>query len=84
MKLLFSAMFFACLLSSCSTTIYVVRHAEKQTGVNNSMMSADPDLTDAGKARAKKMAEMLASKSITAVYATPYKRTQQTAEPTAQ
>lgn len=83
MKLFFVVIFFAGVFSSCSTTIYVVRHAEKQTGSNNSMMTADPDLTENGKLRAKALADTLATKKITAVFATQYKRTQQTAEPTA-
>jgi phosphohistidine phosphatase SixA len=67
--------------TSCSSTIYVVRHAEKQA--SNNTMSADPDLSDAGKQRALALADVLASKKFTAIYATPYKRTQQTAEPLA-
>lgn len=70
------------LLQSCSSTIYVVRHAEKQAA-NGAMMGNDPDLSVEGKLRAKALAELLAGKGIKAAYATPYKRTQQTAAPTA-
>ena len=61
-----------------TTTIYLIRHAEKAGG------STDPDLSEAGKARANRWAEWLADKSIAAIYSTPYKRTQQTAQPLAQ
>ncbi len=68
--------------SGCSSTIYVVRHAEKQAASTNTM-NADPDLSEAGKQRAKALADLFASKKFTALYATPYKRTRQTAEPLA-
>ena len=60
------------------TTIYLIRHAEK------TVATGDPDLSEAGKARANRWAEWLADKDITAIYSTPYKRTQQTAQPLAQ
>jgi broad specificity phosphatase PhoE len=82
MKLIFNVLLCSALCSACSTTIYVVRHAEKQ-GAATAMMSNDPDLTEAGKERANALADSLKKKKITAVYSTPYKRTQQTAEPTA-
>jgi len=83
MKLIFTTMLVIVLFSACSTTIFVVRHAEKQTAGSGSMMTSDPDLTDDGRLRAKALAGTLTGKKITAVYATQYKRTQQTAEPTA-
>ena len=57
--------------------IYLVRHAEKQTGDN-------PALTDAGKARAETLAELLSDKGLTEIYSTDYKRTLQTAAPIAE
>jgi phosphohistidine phosphatase SixA len=60
-------------------TIFVVRHAEKaQSGSDK-----DPDLSDAGRARAESIATVLKDAGITAIYATELKRTQQTAEPLA-
>jgi len=82
MKLIFVMILVIFLCSGCTTTIYLVRHAEKQTTGNGSMMTSNPDLTEDGKMRAKALADTLAGKKITAVYATQYKRTQQTAEPT--
>ncbi len=74
------------LLSACSqtTTLYLVRHAEKQAPSNaNGMMAGDVDLTDAGQARALVLVDSLSGKRVAAVYATPYKRTQQTVQPVA-
>jgi broad specificity phosphatase PhoE len=61
-----------------STVIYIVRHAEK-----SSNHPSDPDLSLTGIARAAVLKDSLAGKNIAAVYATNYKRTQQTGQPTA-
>ena len=55
-----------------TTTIYLIRHAEKADA------SADPDLSEAGKARAARWAAWFKDKDITLYYTTPYKRTSQT------
>ncbi|MDQ3288478.1 MAG: histidine phosphatase family protein [Pseudomonadota bacterium] len=60
-------------------TFVVVRHAEKATDDPR-----DPSLTAAGEARAQRIAESLESAPVVAVYSTAYRRTQQTAAPTAQ
>jgi broad specificity phosphatase PhoE len=70
------------LLSSCNTTIYLVRHAEKQTNSGN-MMSNNPDLTTEGRIRADVLADSLTGKKISAVYSTNFLRTIHTADPTA-
>ena len=58
-------------------TIFIVRHGEKaQSGDTK-----DPDLSDLGRARAEFLATMLKDVGITAIYATEFKRTQQTAAP---
>jgi len=58
------------------TTVYVVRHAEKQDG-------SDPGLTTRGQQRAQALAEMLGDDDIAAVFATEYLRTKQTVGPLA-
>lgn len=60
------------------TTIYLIRHAEK------AVPAGDPDLSEEGRARAAQWSVWLGDKDITAIYSTPYKRTQQTALPLAQ
>jgi broad specificity phosphatase PhoE len=61
------------------TTVIVVRHAEKNIEPDN----PDPDLGPAGQARAQEIARMFADSGIQAVYATQFKRTQQTVAPLA-
>ena len=58
--------------------IFVVRHAEKvTTGGDN------PDLSVAGQKRADALARILKDSQVTAVFVTEFKRTQETAAPTA-
>src|SRR5256884_1173141 len=61
------------------TTIILVRHAEKITDPNN----PDVDLSAAGQARAQEIARMFGDAEINAIYATQYKRTQETVKPLA-
>ncbi|MFN8253506.1 MAG: phosphoglycerate mutase family protein [Ferruginibacter sp.] len=58
---------------SSKTKIYLVRHAEKDTGNN-------PQLTAAGRKRAGDLLHTLQNKKIERIYATQYKRTQQTGD----
>ena len=60
------------------TTFVIVRHAEKATDDPR-----DPSLSEAGRARAQALVRVLADEPLTATYATQYRRTQQTAAPTA-
>ena len=57
--------------------IYLVRHAEKQHGV-------DPGLTDCGRQRAQWLEKYFSSLPVTAVFTTPFVRTRETAGPVAQ
>lgn len=61
-----------------AATIYLVRHAEKAKDGTR-----DPDLTDEGRARAERIANMLKDEKLAAVYSSDYKRTRNTAAPTA-
>jgi phosphohistidine phosphatase SixA len=66
-------------------TIFVVRHAERadsNTGAP-AMMGTDPDLSEAGRARAASLATVLKDAHISAIFVTEFKRTQQTAAPLA-
>ena len=82
---------FALLLAGCATsrpvslsaqddgaTFVIVRHAEKATDG-----SADPPLAPAGVERARSLARRLAAAPLVAAYATPFHRTQLTAQPAA-
>lgn len=59
------------------TTVYLVRHAEKQSNAD------DSGLTEDGKARAEQLASVLRSTKLSACFASQFKRTQDTAVPTA-
>lgn len=61
-----------------ATTVVVVRHAEKATDDPR-----DPSLNSAGELRARALAAALGDAGVTALYATQYKRTRDTAEPLA-
>jgi broad specificity phosphatase PhoE len=61
------------------TTIILVRHAEKKVEPNN----PDPDLMPEGETRAQEIARMLGDAGVNVIYATQYKRTQQTVKPLA-
>ena len=64
-------------LTSCKSTFYVVRHGEK---VDN---SANPPLSELGKARAEDLKKTLADKGISMIYSTNYIRTKTTTQPLA-
>ena len=64
-----------------SLTLILVRHAEKQVVPPE---NKDPDLSVAGIARAQELARIFGHSGITAIYATEYKRTQQTVKPLAE
>lgn len=60
------------------TTVILVRHAEKKVVPPE---NKDPDISDEGQARAKEIARMFSGAGIAAIYATQFKRTQQTVKP---
>jgi len=63
--------------ATAQSTVFIVRHAEKADATK------DPDLSTAGRTRAEALATMLKDANITGIYATEFKRTQQTAAPLA-
>lgn len=87
-----TSLLFASLLAACSTQpsestpqprdssmleVVVVRHAEKLAEGD------DPVLSDAGRARAQRLADLLRAEPLVAVYSTDTQRTRQTAKPSA-
>jgi len=64
--------------ANAAPVIFFVRHAEKASTGGN-----DPDLSLAGQKRADALARILRDSQITAVFVTEFKRTQETAAPTA-
>ncbi|MCC6317355.1 MAG: histidine phosphatase family protein [Gemmatimonadaceae bacterium] len=66
----------ACHRTPATTTVILVRHAERPPGT-------DPDLNAAGRARAESLAVSLARSNVSAILHTQFKRAQQTAAPLA-
>ncbi|MES2747223.1 MAG: phosphoglycerate mutase family protein [Bacteroidota bacterium] len=60
-----------------TTTIYLIRHAEKADASKN------PDLSEAGLVRANHWNDVFSAVPFDAIYSTNYNRTLQTAKPTA-
>jgi phosphohistidine phosphatase SixA len=78
----------SCLVLALTTTVtaqdvvFVVRHAERaDAGMKGGMK--DPPLSPEGEARARRLASMLRSADVEHVFASQFKRTQQTAQPLA-
>jgi broad specificity phosphatase PhoE len=64
--------------ADAAPVVFIVRHAEKaSTG------GKDPDLSAQGQKRADALAHILKDSQITSVFVTEFKRTQETAAPTA-
>jgi len=71
-------LFLSVSVAPAGPTIVIVRHAEKAANAGN-----DPDLSPAGQARADALARVLKDSGIAAIFTSEFKRTQQTAAPTA-
>ncbi|RTZ03730.1 phosphoglycerate mutase [Flavobacterium bomense] len=74
---LFTLLFLNISFGQSTTTYYFIRHAEK---VDNSQ---NPDLSEKGLKRAEKWNTIFSEISFDEIYSTDYKRTLQTASPTA-
>src|SRR5204863_9295069 len=75
---LFILLFVSVPIASAQPVVVIVRHAEKAANGGN-----DPDLSSAGRARAEALARILNDSGITAIFTTEFKRSQETAAPTA-
>jgi broad specificity phosphatase PhoE len=75
---LFLLLFVSVTVASAQPVIVIVRHAEKATND-----ATDPDLSSAGRGRADALARILKDSGLTAIFTTEFKRTQETAAPTA-
>ena len=67
-----------------TTTIILLRHAEKDTSQQFNMAKADPPLTEAGQARAKQLLLVLKAYQPNVFYTTNFIRTKATIQPLAQ
>lgn len=83
MKVLIASLLLLFVLGSCGNTIYVVRHAEKATGIDPETMQTvkDPPLSPEGQERALVLKQMLSGKNVKHIYSTNTLRTISTAKP---
>ena len=78
LALIFSIPLLLATYANAAPVVFIVRHAEKvSTG------GKDPDLSVQGQKRADALAHILKDSQITSVFVTEFKRTQETAAPTA-
>jgi broad specificity phosphatase PhoE len=75
---LFLFVFVSASIASAQPVVVIVRHAEKVADGGT-----DPDLSAAGRARADALARILKDSGITGIFTSEFKRTQETAAPTA-
>jgi len=75
---LFLLLFVSVSMASAQPVVVIVRHGEKATNGGS-----DPELSSAGRARADTLARILKDSGITAIFTSEFKRTQETAAPTA-
>ncbi len=73
---IFVLLFFVASFCACTSTIYIVRHAEKSTEPKN-----DPHLTLQGEQRAAALKTLLQDKKIQQIFSTNTNRTKETANP---
>ena len=78
LALILSILLLVVTCANAAPVVFIVRHAEKaSTG------GKDPDLSVEGQKRADALAHILKDSQITSVFVTEFKRTQETAAPTA-
>jgi phosphohistidine phosphatase SixA len=82
MKLFLTVLIASFLLTACSHSYYVVRHAEKASaGAGTNMSANNPPLSAEGEQRAQALKELLKGAKIKYMFSTNTIRTRTTAEP---
>jgi len=61
------------------TRLYLIRHAQSQGNTGEDLTTGDPDLTEVGYEQAKRLGERMKAQKLDAIYASPMRRTQETA-----
>ena len=67
------------LIGGDATRLYLVRHAQSQGNTGEDLTTGDPDLTDVGWEQARRLGERMKGQRADVIYASPLRRTQQTA-----
>jgi broad specificity phosphatase PhoE len=69
----------ALLIGGEATRLYLVRHAQSHGNTGEDLTTGDPELTDIGWEQAKRLGKRLKTQRLSHIYASPLRRTQQTA-----
>jgi 2,3-bisphosphoglycerate-dependent phosphoglycerate mutase len=69
----------ALLIGGEATRLYLIRHAQSQGNTGEDLTTGDPDLTTTGWEQARRLGERMKTQRLDAIYASPLRRTQQTA-----
>ena len=69
----------ALLIGGEATRLYLVRHAQSQGNTGEDLTSGNPDITEIGQEQARRLGQRLAGQRIDAIYASPLRRTRETA-----
>jgi probable phosphoglycerate mutase len=69
----------AMLIGGDATRVYLIRHAQSQGNTGEDLTTGDPDLTEIGWEQARRLGERMKGQRLDAVYASPLRRTQETA-----
>jgi probable phosphoglycerate mutase len=69
----------ALLIVGDATRVYLIRHAQSQGNTGEDLTTGDPDLTDIGRAQAHRLGIRMKDARLDALYASPLRRTQETA-----
>lgn len=83
LPVLVSLFAFSATAQNGTTTVIIVRHAEKDTATTKQMMKSDPPLSKQGWARALSLINALEGFTPTAAYSSNYERTRSTLIPIA-
>ncbi len=62
-----------------ATRLYLIRHAQSQSNTGEDLTTGDPDLTEVGVEQARRLGQRMKDQRLDAVYASPLRRTQETA-----
>lgn len=69
----------ALLIGGEASRLYLIRHAQSQGNTGEDLTSGDADLTEVGREQARRLGERMRDQRLDAIYASPMRRTQQTA-----
>ena len=69
----------ALLIGGEATRLYLIRHAQSEGNTGEDLTTGDPDLTDVGRLQAERLGKRMKDARLDLLYASPLRRTQETA-----